>query len=33
MLTEHSTKTRELLERLNAFFEQHIYPNEERLRA
>jgi acyl-CoA dehydrogenase len=30
MLTEHSTKTRDLLERLNAFFDQHIYPNEER---
>lgn len=30
MLTEHSSKTRELLERLSAFFDQHIYPNEER---
>jgi len=30
MLTEHSTKTRELLQRLQAFFDQHIYPNEER---
>jgi acyl-CoA dehydrogenase len=30
MLTEHSAKTRELLERLNAFFDRHIYPNEER---
>lgn len=30
MLTEHSTRTRELLERLRAFFEQHIYPHEER---
>ena len=30
MLTEHSTKTRDLLQRLSAFFDQHIYPNEER---
>ncbi len=30
MLTEHSTKTRDLLQRMNAFFDQHIYPNEER---
>ena len=30
MLTEHSTKTRELLQRLQGFFDQHIYPNEER---
>jgi acyl-CoA dehydrogenase len=30
MLTEHSPKTTELLQRLNAFFAQHIYPNEAR---
>jgi acyl-CoA dehydrogenase len=30
MLTEHSAKTRDLLQRLQAFFDQHIYPNEER---
>jgi acyl-CoA dehydrogenase len=30
MLNSYSTKTRELLERLNAFFAQHIVPNEER---
>ena len=30
MLTEHSAKTRDLLERMNAFFDQHIYPNEAR---
>ena len=30
MLTDHSPKTRELLERLNAFFAAHIYPNEAR---
>jgi acyl-CoA dehydrogenase len=30
MLTEHSAKTRDLLERMGAFFDQHIYPNEER---
>jgi acyl-CoA dehydrogenase len=30
MLGQHSTKTRDLLQRLNAFFDAHIYPNEER---
>jgi acyl-CoA dehydrogenase len=30
MLTEHSAKTRDLLERLNAFYDRHIYPNEAR---
>jgi acyl-CoA dehydrogenase len=30
MLTEQSTRTRDLLQRLQAFFEQHILPNEER---
>ena len=30
MLTEHSAKTHDLLERMNAFFDQHIYPNEAR---
>ena len=30
MLTEHSAKTKGLLERLNAFFDRHIYPNEGR---
>jgi acyl-CoA dehydrogenase len=30
MIFEHSEKTRDLLQRLSAFFEQHIYPNEER---
>ncbi len=30
MLTEHSAKTQDLLERLGAFFERHIYPNEAR---
>jgi acyl-CoA dehydrogenase len=30
MIFEHSEKTRDLLQRLCAFFEQHIYPNEER---
>ncbi|HEV7914294.1 MAG TPA: acyl-CoA dehydrogenase family protein [Albitalea sp.] len=30
MLTEHSAKTRELLQRLHAFCAQHIHPNEER---
>jgi acyl-CoA dehydrogenase len=30
MIWEHSAKTRDLLERLSAFFEQHITPNEER---
>ncbi len=30
MLTEHSVKTRDLLERLNQFFDEHIYPNEAR---
>jgi len=30
MLWEHSAKTTDLLERLGAFFEQHIYPNEAR---
>jgi acyl-CoA dehydrogenase len=30
MLTDHSPRTRELLQRLNAFFDEHIYPNEAR---
>ena len=30
MTADYSTKTRDLLERLRAFFDQHIYPNEER---
>ncbi len=30
MLGDYSAKTRDLLARLNAFFDQHIYPNEER---
>ncbi len=30
MFAEPSTKTRDLLQRLNAFFDAHIYPNEER---
>jgi acyl-CoA dehydrogenase len=30
MLSEHSAKTRDLLQRLEAFFTQHIHPNEER---
>ena len=30
MLTEHSAKTQQLLQRLQAFFDQHIYPNEAR---
>ncbi|SDH75642.1 acyl-CoA dehydrogenase family protein [Variovorax sp. OV700] len=30
MFAEPSTKTRDLLERLNKFFDQHIYPNEAR---
>jgi acyl-CoA dehydrogenase len=30
MLTEHSAKTRDLLQRLNRFFDEHIYPNEAR---
>jgi acyl-CoA dehydrogenase len=30
MFHEPSSKTRDLLQRLNAFFEQHIYPNEGR---
>jgi acyl-CoA dehydrogenase len=30
MLGDHSAKTRDLLTRLNTFFDQHIYPNEER---
>jgi acyl-CoA dehydrogenase len=30
MFAEPSAKTRDLLERLNAFFDQHIYPNEAR---
>ena len=30
MLSAYSAKTRELLERLNAFYDQHIYPNEAR---
>ena len=30
MIGDYSTKTRDLLQRLTAFFDQHIYPNEER---
>ena len=30
MTGQYSTKTRDLLQRLQAFFDQHIYPNEER---
>ena len=30
MLSDYSPKTRDLLERLNQFFEQHIMPNEAR---
>ena len=30
MLNELSTKTRDLVDRLNAFYAQHIYPNEAR---
>ena len=30
MTSDYSTKTRDLLQRLTAFFDQHIYPNEER---
>ena len=30
MTGQYSTKTRDLLQRLSAFFDQHIYPNEER---
>ena len=30
MFTEHSPKTRDLVQRLSAFFDQHIYPNEAR---
>ena len=30
MTGEYSTKTRDLLQRLTAFFDKHIYPNEER---
>ena len=30
MFAEPSARTRELLDRLNAFFDQHIYPNEAR---
>ncbi|MEP6970724.1 MAG: acyl-CoA dehydrogenase family protein, partial [Betaproteobacteria bacterium] len=30
MFTEYSPKTRDLMERLNAFFDEHIYPNEAR---
>ncbi len=30
MFTEYSPKTHELMERLNAFFDEHIYPNEAR---
>ena len=30
MLWEHSAKTTDLLQRMNAFFDQHIYPNEGR---
>lgn len=28
MLWEHSAKTTDLLKRMNAFYEEHIYPNE-----
>jgi acyl-CoA dehydrogenase len=30
VLTDYSPKTQDLLRRLNAFFDEHIYPNEER---
>ena len=30
MIGDYSTKTRDLLQRLTAFFDQHIHPNEER---
>ena len=30
---EYSQKTKDLLKRLNAFFDEHIYPNEERFIA
>ena len=30
MLTEYSPKTLELMQALQAFFDQHIYPNEAR---
>ena len=30
MTGDYSTKTRDLLQRLQAFYDQHIYPNEER---
>ena len=30
MFAEPSAKTRDLLQRLRAFFDQHIYPNEAR---
>jgi acyl-CoA dehydrogenase len=30
MFAEHSAKTRDLVERLNAFYDRHIYPNEVR---
>ena len=33
MLSAYSAKTRELLERLNAFYDQHIYPSEARYYA
>ncbi len=33
MIGTYSTKTQDLLERLNAFFDQHIYPNEARHHA
>ncbi|MBC7705992.1 MAG: acyl-CoA dehydrogenase, partial [Rhodoferax sp.] len=33
MLSAYSPKTQDLLKRLNAFFEQHIYPNEARHHA
>ena len=30
---EYSAKTKELLKRLNAFFDEHLYPNEEKMHA
>ncbi|MFO1191633.1 MAG: acyl-CoA dehydrogenase, partial [Rhodoferax sp.] len=33
MLATYSPKTQDLLQRLNAFFDQHIYPNEARHHA
>ena len=33
MFAEPSVRTRDLLDRLNAFFAQHIYPNEARHHA